>query len=138
MISASEENKQEEHEEKKGNVIMKKVLVVDGMMCAHCQAHVKKALESVPGVVAADVDLNKKTATVDLSGEVADQALMDAVTEAGYTPSAAQWNEENERKGMPREHPRHTFIVNTKTMGYAHGSQKAKPMSRKDKPPTVQ
>ena len=70
----------------KGNVIMKKVLVVDGMMCAHCQAHVKKALEGVDGVVSAQVDLENKTATVELSCDVADKVLCDAVTEAGYTP----------------------------------------------------
>ena len=40
---------------------MKKVLVVEGMMCAHCQAHVQKALEGVDGVQEAVVDLEKKT-----------------------------------------------------------------------------
>ena len=70
----------------KGTVLMKKVLTVDGMMCAHCQMHVQKALAAVDGVQEASVDLEKKEATVSLSKEVSDQALMDAVTEAGYTP----------------------------------------------------
>lgn len=65
---------------------MKKVLIVDGMMCAHCQMHVQKALEGVDGVQEAVVDLEKKQATVSLSKEVSDQVLMDAVQEAGYTP----------------------------------------------------
>ena len=65
---------------------MKKVLVVEGMMCAHCQAHVQKALASLEGVTSAEVDLEAKQATVTMDAEVADQVLMDAVTEAGYTP----------------------------------------------------
>ena len=72
--------------DKKGIDSMKKVLKVDGMMCAHCQAHVQKALSEVPGVTEAVVDLEKKEAVVTLTEDVADQILMDAVTEAGYTP----------------------------------------------------
>ena len=76
----------QELNQQKGTIEMKKVLVVDGMMCAHCQMHVQKALEGVDGVQKAVVDLEKKTATVSLTKEVSDQALMDAVKEAGYTP----------------------------------------------------
>ena len=65
---------------------MKKVLKVEGMMCAHCQSHVQKALAAVDGVQEAQVDLENKEATVILSKDVADKLLMDAVTEAGYTP----------------------------------------------------
>ena len=65
---------------------MKKILTVDGMMCAHCQMHVQKALAAVDGVQEAAVDLEKKQATVTLTKEVPDQALMEAVIEAGYTP----------------------------------------------------
>ena len=64
---------------------MKKVLIVEGMMCMHCQAHVQKALAAVEGVVSAVVDLDKKEAAVELTTEVPDQILIDAVTEAGYT-----------------------------------------------------
>ena len=76
----------EQPEEKKGSNEMKKVLIVDGMMCAHCQMHVQKALASVDGVREATVDLEKKEATVTLEKDVPDQTLMDAVQEAGYTP----------------------------------------------------
>ncbi|CCX38988.1 hAD ATPase P-type family IC [Clostridium sp. CAG:1013] len=79
-----------EPEQKKGMVTMKKVLIVDGMMCAHCQAHVQKALAGVEGVSEAVVDLENKKATVTLSQDVADQVLMDAVTEAGYTPVSCE------------------------------------------------
>lgn len=76
----------QEPENEKGSSEMKKVLTVEGMMCAHCQAHVQKALAGVEGVTEAVVDLESKKATVTLAQDVADQALMDAVTEAGYTP----------------------------------------------------
>lgn len=71
--------------DKKEMNTMTKVLKVDGMMCEHCVAHVKKALEGVSGVSAADVSLEKKQATVTLGGDVSDAALKSAVEEAGYT-----------------------------------------------------
>ena len=75
-----------EEQEEKGMVTMKKTLVVEGMMCEHCKMHVEKALAGVAGVDSAQVDLEKKTATVSLTEDVADQVLMDAVKEAGYEP----------------------------------------------------
>ena len=72
----------------KGEIVMTKVLTVEGMMCAHCQAHVQKALAGVPGVASAAVDLDSKKATVELSADVADSVLMDAVKEAGYDPTS--------------------------------------------------
>ncbi len=69
---------------------MQKILTVEGMMCAHCQAHVQKALAGVDGVSEAVVDLGSKKATVTLSGEVADSALYDAVKEAGYEVTACE------------------------------------------------
>ena len=80
----------QEPENEKGSSEMKKVLIVDGMMCAHCQAHVQKALAGVEGVTEAVVDLESKKATVTLAQDVADQTLMDAVTEAGYTPVSCE------------------------------------------------
>lgn len=62
---------------------MKKTLKVDGMMCKHCVAHVTKALNAIPGVTA-EVDLQSGTATVETSLPVPDEALVKAVTEAGY------------------------------------------------------
>ena len=63
---------------------MTKVLTVEGMMCAHCTGRVQKALEAVEGVSAVTMSLEEKTATVELKGEVADETLTAAVTEAGY------------------------------------------------------
>lgn len=80
----------QEPENEKGSMAMKKVLTVEGMMCAHCQAHVQKALAGVEGVTEAVVDLESKKATVTLAQDVADQALLDAVTEAGYTPVSCE------------------------------------------------
>ena len=65
---------------------MTTTISIEGMMCAHCQAHVQKALAAVDGVQEATVDLEKKQAMVILLKDVPDQVLMDAVTEAGYTP----------------------------------------------------
>jgi Cu2+-exporting ATPase len=65
---------------------MKKTILIEGMMCAHCQMHVQKALAAIDGVCAVDVNLEEKKATVTLAKVVPDQAMMDAVTQAGYTP----------------------------------------------------
>ena len=65
---------------------MKKIVTVEGMHCPHCQASVEKALSAVEGVTSAKVDLKKKTATVALSQEVADDVLMKAVADAGFEP----------------------------------------------------
>ena len=63
---------------------MEKIMVIEGMMCEHCKANVEKTLLAVSGVSAVVVSLNNKTATVKTETEVADQTLIDAVTNAGY------------------------------------------------------
>ncbi len=70
-----------------GNTPMEKIVKIEGMMCPRCQAHVEKALNALPGVTAA-VDLESGTATVQ--GQVSDEALTQAVTEAGYTVVSIQ------------------------------------------------
>ncbi len=67
---------------------MKKAIIVEGMMCQHCQMAVEKALLKVAGVSEAKVDLEKKTATVSLSKTIDDKVLMDTITEAGYEPKS--------------------------------------------------
>ena len=62
---------------------MTKVMSINGMMCAHFQAHVEKALNAIDGVEA-KVNLEAKNATVTLSKDVPDDVLKNAVTEAGY------------------------------------------------------
>ena len=63
---------------------MEKTLNVEGMMCQHCVAHVKKALEGVEGVEEAVVDLDAGTATAKLARDVPEETLAAAVVEAGY------------------------------------------------------
>ncbi len=62
---------------------MKKIIVIDGMHCPKCKARVENALNEIENV-SAKVDLNKKTATVSLKADVADNVLIEAVTELGF------------------------------------------------------
>ena len=63
---------------------MKKFLKIEGMMCGHCEAHVKKALEEVNGVTGAVVSHEAGTAEAECSAGVTDDALRAAVEQAGY------------------------------------------------------
>lgn len=74
----------------KGEDNMEKILNVEGMSCNHCTASVKKALEGLDGVKEADVSLEGKNARVELDKEVADEALVKAVEDAGYTAKIAK------------------------------------------------
>ena len=76
-------NKEVENAQAK-EIIMEKKLSVEGMMCQHCVAHVKKALEGIEGVEEAVVDLDSNSATAKLSADVPDQVLVDAIVDAGY------------------------------------------------------
>ena len=73
-------NKPNESEEKS----MTKTMNIEGMMCGHCSGRVKKALEAVAGVETAEVSHETGTAEVTLRGDVSDEALAEAVTDAGY------------------------------------------------------
>ncbi len=74
------------HQEENG---MNRTLTVEGMMCAHCVAHVESALNALPGV-SAHVDLEKKTAAVTAGAEVTDDSLRKAVEGAGYKVTKIQ------------------------------------------------
>ena len=63
---------------------MKKTLKIEGMMCRHCEMHVKNALEAIDGVDSAIVSHEKGTATVILNKEVAIDTLKQAVVDQGY------------------------------------------------------
>ena len=65
----------------KGEIIMEKKVIIEGMMCMHCRAHAEKALNAIPGATAT-VDLESKTAIV--TGDVSDEAIRAAIGEAGY------------------------------------------------------
>ncbi len=75
---------QNNREEKERTNTMTKVISIEGMMCNHCTGTVQKALEAVEGVTAVTMSLEQKNATVDMAGDVADEVLTRAVTDAGY------------------------------------------------------
>ena len=64
--------------------LKKEELTVLGMMCAHCVAHVKSALQKVDGVKDVEVSLENKTAVVTLTSDVNNDVLKSAVTNEGY------------------------------------------------------
>ena len=64
---------------------MVKIVKIEGMMCPHCEATVKKALEKIEGVASAEVSHEKGTAVVTLSADVANETLKNAVEEKDYT-----------------------------------------------------
>lgn len=64
---------------------MTKTIKIDGMMCPHCEATVKKALEALDGVTSAVASHTEKQATVELSKDVDTAVLEQAVVDAGYT-----------------------------------------------------
>ena len=63
---------------------MKRTVHIEGMMCTHCVAHAKKALEQLPGVTEVDVSLENKQAVLTLTADVADEAIRAAISDAGY------------------------------------------------------
>ena len=72
---------------KKGNDEMKefkKEVYVDGMQCNHCKMTVEKALNSIDGVVEANVNLNEKKAYVTSNKEIQDNVIISKIKEAGF------------------------------------------------------
>ena len=91
--SAAENNKKsdaEAPEVKTEDHPMKKTLKVEGMMCGHCEARVKKALEALPEVDEAVVSHEAGTAIVTLNAEVADDVLKNAVEAQDYKVTGIQ------------------------------------------------
>ncbi len=64
---------------------MEKVMKIEGMMCPHCEARVKKTLEAFAEVEEADVSHTRGTATLKLSGDISNEALKSAIENDGYT-----------------------------------------------------
>lgn len=69
---------------------MKKTIKIEGMMCGHCEATVKKALEAIPSVESADVSHEKGTAVVMLSEDTPDETLKKAVEDKDYTVTSIE------------------------------------------------
>ena len=74
----------------KEDMTMKKTLHVEGMMCGHCEARVKKALEALPEVTEAVVSHEAGTAVVTLSAEVSDDVLKKTVEDQDYKVTGIQ------------------------------------------------
>ena len=64
--------------------MMVKKLLIEGMSCNHCVAHVTEALKEVDGVKSVHVTLKDKNAIIELTHEVDDKKLKEAIDEAGY------------------------------------------------------
>lgn len=69
---------------RKDEKIMQKELKIEGMMCAHCQKHVKDALSKMAGVTAVEVNLEAGTAMVTADREISQSEFAQVITEAGY------------------------------------------------------
>ena len=72
------------NDEKENKSMSEKTLKIEGMMCSHCEMHVKKALEAIQGVESAVASHEKGNAVVTLSATVDDATLRKAVEDAGY------------------------------------------------------
>lgn len=81
---AQEENQPSETNHQKEDITMEKTMKIEGMMCAHCEARVKKALEALEAVSAAEVSHEAGTAVVHLNKDVPEQVLKEAVEAQDY------------------------------------------------------
>ena len=77
-------NQPETGKEKGKDKKMKKTMKIEGMMCCHCEATVKKALEALDGVISAEVSHENGTAVLELSGDVSDDLLKKTVEDKDY------------------------------------------------------
>ena len=81
-------NKTNHNQENKEIGTMKKTMKIEGMMCGHCEATVKKALEGLDGVTSAEVSHETGTAVVELSADVTDDVLKKTVEDKDYKVTA--------------------------------------------------
>ena len=81
-------NKTNHNQENKEIGTMKKTMKIEGMMCGHCEATVKKALEGLEGVASAEVSHEAGTAVVELSSDVSDDVLKKTVEDKDYRVTA--------------------------------------------------
>ena len=84
-IRSTKKDKKRKQKEKKENNAMVRTMKINGMMCGHCEAAVKKALEAVSGVESAEVSHEAGTAVVTLKEDVDNAVLKKAVEDKDYT-----------------------------------------------------
>ena len=82
-LNRTAEEKEKENE--KGNMNMKKTMIIEGMACQHCVGHVREALLKIDGVSEVSIELAEKRAEVVLSKDIADSILKETVKAAGYS-----------------------------------------------------
>lgn len=82
--------RKQRNQKQQEDAIMTKTMKIEGMMCGHCEARVKKALEALPQVTEAEVSHKKGTAVVTLAEEISDAELTKAVEEQDYTVTSVQ------------------------------------------------
>jgi len=85
LMGIFDKKKKSIKEENKEEGKMEKILKVEGMMCPHCEAHVKRAVEAIDGVALCTPSHKDGTVTVSCEGEVDSAKIAAAITEAGYT-----------------------------------------------------
>ena len=94
MYDASKDKKlkakKEKKRSKKEDKTMKKIMHIEGMMCGHCEAAVKKALEALPQVDEAVVSHEAGTAELTLNAEIADDVLKKTVEDKDYTVTSME------------------------------------------------
>ena len=94
MYDASKDKKlkakKEKKRSKKEDKTMKKIMHIEGMMCGHCEATVKKALEALPQVDEAVVSHEAGTAELTLNAEIADDVLKKTVEDKDYTVTSVE------------------------------------------------
>ena len=83
-VHSSKHDRKIKHKNKKENKTMEKTMKIEGMMCPHCEATVKKTLEAIDGVESAEVSHEKGSAVLTMSKNVEDSVLKRAVEDAGY------------------------------------------------------
>ena len=78
------ENIQVQNTTKQEEITMKKTMKIEGMMCGHCEATVKKALEAIDGVTEAVVSHESGTAVVSMTTEISDEVLTQTIEDKDY------------------------------------------------------
>lgn len=89
-LRSTKRDKKIKHSTPKEEKTMEKTMKIEGMMCGHCEARVKKCLEALPQVDAAEVSHEKGTAVVALNAEIGNDVLKKAVEDQDYTVTAIQ------------------------------------------------
>ena len=90
MYDAGRDKKIKANNKNKEETTMTKTMKIEGMMCGHCEARVKKVLEALPEVDAAEVSHEAGTAVVTMNAEVSDDVLKKAVEDQDYKVLAIQ------------------------------------------------